>query len=163
MALWMKQNAVIGTRGTTLYSGAAVMKTPTCEPGDPQIADGTEAALYIPEKAKRSSTPKRIRHVISFAFLEVGFIGRIVRVCFAFDLNMPSNGRATRQPQPLGFWAALAVARFPEKAPVVKSLPPKILLLEPALGFFWMPSPGPLPQTREDGGGLLNYYYRKAA
>jgi hypothetical protein len=46
VALWMKQDAVACTaRGTALHAGDAVMKTPTREPGDPQIADGTDAAL----------------------------------------------------------------------------------------------------------------------
>jgi len=75
------------------------MKTPSRDPGDLRIAYGAEATLQIPEKAKCSSTPKRFRHMISFAFLEVGFIGRIVRVGFAFDLDVSLNGRATCKQQ----------------------------------------------------------------
>jgi hypothetical protein len=77
------------------YTGDAIIKTPTRDPGDALLADGAEAGLYIPEKAKRTSTPKRCRHMISFAFLEVGFTSRIVRVGFAFDLNVSLNGSAT--------------------------------------------------------------------
>jgi len=71
------------------------MTTPTRDPGDALLACGAEAGLYIPEKARPTSTPKRCRHMISFAFLEVGFISRIVRVGFAFDLNVSLNGSAT--------------------------------------------------------------------
>ena len=71
------------------------MKTPTRDPGDVLLAYGAEASLYMPEKAKRASAPKRCQHMISFAFLEVGFTGRIVRVGFAFDFNVSLNGRAT--------------------------------------------------------------------
>ena len=71
------------------------MKTPTRDPGDALLAYGAEASLYIPEKAKHTSTPKRCRHMICFAFLEVGFISRIVGVGFAFDLNVSLNGSAT--------------------------------------------------------------------
>ena len=78
VALWMDQNAVIYPRGATQHSGDAVVKTPSRDPGDPEIAYGAEPTLVLPEKAKCSSTPERSRHVIPFAFLEVGFIGRII-------------------------------------------------------------------------------------
>jgi len=45
VALWVKQDAVICTRGTALHTGDAMMKTPSRDPGDPQIAYGAEAAL----------------------------------------------------------------------------------------------------------------------
>jgi len=95
VALWMDQNAVIYPRGATQHSGDAVVKTPSRDPGDPEIAYGAEPTLVLPEKAKCSSTPERSRHVIPFAFLEVGFIGRIIWVGFALDLNVSLNGRAT--------------------------------------------------------------------
>ena len=94
MALWMSQNAVICPLGTTQHAGDAIMETPPRDPGDLGVAYGAEPTLVIPEKAKCSSTPKRFRHVIPFAFLEVGFIGRIVWVSFSFDLNVSLNGRA---------------------------------------------------------------------
>ena len=46
---------------------------------------------------------------------------------------------------------ALVVARLPEEYPVVSSLPFKIFLFEPAWRFLLVSSPGPLPQTSEDG------------
>ena len=151
VALWMKQNAVVGTRGTALHTRDAMMKTPSRDPGDFCIAYGAEATLQIPEKAKCSGTPKRFRHMIPFAFLEVGFILRIVRVGFAFDLNVSYDGRAIRRPQPHFVWCAFLVARFPKESPVIKSLPLKVFLFEPSSRLFWMPSSGPLPQYSEDG------------
>src|SRR5207302_3343721 len=95
----MNQDAVIYTRGTTHHKGDAIMETPTRDSGDVGVAYGAEPTLVMPEKAKCSSTPKRFRHMIPFAFLEVGFIGRVVRVGFALDLNMSLNGRATSEEQ----------------------------------------------------------------
>ena len=62
------------------------MKAPTRDPGDLGVAHGTEPALELPEKAKSPRTPKRFRHMICFAFFEVGFIDG--------NLDVPLNGRA---------------------------------------------------------------------
>jgi len=70
------------------------MKAPTRDPGDFCIAQRAESALFIPEKAKSASTPKRVQHVSPFTFFEVGFVGGIVRVRFAPDLNVPLDGSA---------------------------------------------------------------------
>ena len=71
-----------------------MVKAPTCDPGNSLVAHGTTSSLFIPEKAKSTRTPKRVLHVICFAFLEVGLIGRIVRVGLAFDFEVSFNGRA---------------------------------------------------------------------
>src|SRR5437879_11205306 len=68
----MNQDAVVYTRGTTHHKGDAIMETPTHDSGDVGVAYGAEPTLVMPEKAKCSSTPKRFRHVIPLAFLEVG-------------------------------------------------------------------------------------------
>ena len=150
MALWMNQDAVVYPRGTTHHMGDAIMETPTCDSGDLDIAYGAEPTLVIPEKAKCSSTPKRFRHMIPFAFLEVGFKGRVIRVGFALDLNMSLNGRATSEQQSHFVRYAFVVVRFAEERPVIVSLLLKIFLFEPAGIFLLVPSSGPLPQTDED-------------
>ena len=99
VALWMEQDAVFCTRGTTQYTGDAMIKAPTRDPGDLGVAHGTGPTLELPEKAKCLSTPKRRRHMIRFAFLEVGFVGGVVWVGFAFDLDVSLNGRATGEQQ----------------------------------------------------------------
>ena len=70
------------------------MKAPTCDPGDFCIALCAESTLFIPEIAKRAATSKRVQHVSPFAFFEVGFIGGIVRVRFALDLDVSFDGSA---------------------------------------------------------------------
>jgi hypothetical protein len=72
-----------------------MVKAPTREPGDLNVAHGTGPALELPEKAKSPRTPKRFRHMICFAFFEVGFINGIVRISGALDFDVPVNGRAT--------------------------------------------------------------------
>lgn len=73
------------------------MQAPSGDPGDLEIAHRAEAALVIPEKAKEAGTPKRVLHMICFAFLEVGFIVRIVGVRFASNLDVSLDRDATSQ------------------------------------------------------------------
>ena len=70
------------------------MKAPARDPGDFCIAQRAESALFIPEKAKSASTPKRVQHVSPFTFFKVGFIGGIVWVRFALDLDLSFDGSA---------------------------------------------------------------------
>ena len=70
------------------------MKAPAGNPGDFGIAQCAEPTLFIPEIAKRAATAKRVQHVSPFAFFEVGFVGGIVRVRFALDLDMSFDGSA---------------------------------------------------------------------
>ena len=70
------------------------MKAPARDPGDFCIALRAESTLFIPEIAKSAGTPKRFQHVSPFAFFEVGFIGWIVRVRFAFNLDVSFDGSA---------------------------------------------------------------------
>jgi hypothetical protein len=71
------------------------MNAPARDPGDLGVAHGAEPALKLPEKAKSPRTPKRFRQMVSFAFFEVGLLGRIVGISGALDLDVPLNGRAT--------------------------------------------------------------------
>ena len=95
VALWMEQDAVFCTGGTTQHTRDEIMNTPSRDPGDFCSACRAEPTLQIPEKAKCASTPKRFRHMISFPFLEVHCTGRIVRVGFALDFDVSLNGDAT--------------------------------------------------------------------
>jgi hypothetical protein len=71
------------------------MNAPTRDPGDLGVTHGTVPALEAPEKAKSPRSPKRSRHMVSFAFFEVGFIDGIVGISGTLDLDVPLNGRAT--------------------------------------------------------------------
>ena len=95
MALGMKQNTVLSTGGSTHHARNAIVQAPSRDPGDFCIAHRAEAALFVPEEAKKARTPKRILHMIPFAFLEVGFIVRIVWVRFAFNLDVSLDGSTT--------------------------------------------------------------------
>jgi len=48
--------------------------------------------LFRPEKAKSLGTPERVQHMRTFPIFEVGFVRRIVRVGFAFDLYVSFDG-----------------------------------------------------------------------
>ena len=126
------------------------MKTPACDPGDFCIALRAESTLFIPEIAKSAGTPKRLQHVSPFAFLEVGFIGWIVRVSFAFDLDVSFDGSALGVVQPDFSWPSFVIASFTEEGPVTIPTPVKIFRVEPARAFVRVSSSCPLPQTRED-------------
>ena len=68
------------------------MQSPSRDSGDFGLAYQTETALFMPEIAKNTRASKRVPHVIRFAFLEVGFAGRIVGVRVAFNLDMSLDG-----------------------------------------------------------------------
>ena len=70
------------------------MKAPAGDPGDCCIAQRAESTLFIPEIAKSAGTPKRFQHVSPFPCFEVGFKSWIVRVGFAFNLDVPFDGSA---------------------------------------------------------------------
>ena len=69
-----------------------MVKAPAREPSDFCIAHRAEPALFMPEKAKRTSTPKRVLHMDFFALFEVDFIGRVVGVRVTFDFNVSLDG-----------------------------------------------------------------------
>ena len=98
------------------------MQAPTRDPSDFGIAHSAEPALFMPEKAKRTSTPKRFLHMGSFTLFEVGFIGRVVRVRVTFDFNVSLDGCATGVAQPNLTRPSLAIARFTEEGPVTTTI-----------------------------------------
>jgi hypothetical protein len=77
-----------------------MVKAPARDPSDFGIARRAEATLFIPEKAKCTSAPKRFLHMGCFAFFEVSLIGRVVGVRVSFDFNVSLDGGATGGPQP---------------------------------------------------------------
>ena len=126
------------------------MKAPARDPSDFCITHSAEPALFMPEKAKRTSTPKRFLHMSSFALFEVGFIGRVVGVRVSFDFNVSLEGCATGVAQPNLAWLALVITRFTEEGPVTTTMRHKILLFAPACVLVRVSSSCPSPQTRED-------------
>ena len=92
MALRVKQDAVLSVAQTTHHAGYAVVQAPPRESSDFGIAHRAEAALFRPEKAKKAGAPKRVPHMVPFAFFEVGFVGRIVGIRVASNLDMSTYG-----------------------------------------------------------------------
>ena len=127
------------------------MKAPACDRGDFYVALSAESTLLIPEIAKSAGTPKRFQHVSPFAFFEVGFIGWIIRVSFAFDLDVSFDGSALGVVQPDFIWPSFVIADFTEEGPVTVPTPFKVFRFDPARRLVRVPSSCPLPQTREDG------------
>lgn len=126
------------------------MKAPSSDSSDFCVTHWAESALFTPEIAKSMSTPKRVQHVISLAFLEVGFICGIIRVSFASDFNVPFDGYATSEQQSNFTELPLFVTCFSEEEPVTSPVPLKVFLLEPTQGFIRVSSSCPLPQTVDD-------------
>ena len=127
------------------------MKAPTCDPGDFCIALCAESTLFIPEIAKSAGTPERVQHVSPFAFFEVGFIGWIVRVSFAYNLDVSFDGSALGVVQPDFSRPSFVIASFTEEGPIPVPALVKIFRFDPARAFVRVSSSGPFPQTREDG------------
>ena len=127
-----------------------MVKAPSRDPSDFNIANSAEAALFHPEKAKSLGTPERVQHMRTFPIFEIGFIGRIVRVGFALHFNVPFNGCALGAVQPHLARLSLVIVAFPEETPVVSPTALIVFLSEPGRGLFRMPSPCPPPQTVED-------------
>ena len=115
------------------------MEPPACDPGDSGIAQHAESTLFMPERAKSAGTPKRFQHVSPFPFFEVGFIGWIVRVSFAFDLDVPFDGSALGVVQPDFIWLSFVIAGFTEEGPVTVPALSKIFRFEPARVFVRVP------------------------
>src|ERR1700730_15511631 len=115
------------------------MKTPACDLGDFCMAQRAESTLFIPEIAKSTGTPKRFQHVSPFPFFEVGVIGWIVRVGFAFDLDVPLDGSALGVVQPDFICLSFVIAGFTEEGPVPISTLGKVFGFEPAWTFVRVP------------------------
>jgi hypothetical protein len=111
-ALRMKEDTVFGTARTTHNPGDAVMKAPSGDPSDFGVAHRAESVLFIPEIAKSASTPKCIQHMGTFSIFEVGFIRGIVRVGFAFNLDVSFDGSAFGVVQPDFIWPSFVIAGF---------------------------------------------------
>ena len=132
MALRMKENTVFGTARTTQYPGDAVMQAPAGDPSDFGVAHRAESVLFMPEIAKCASTPERIQHMGPFAIFEVGFIHWVVRVGFAFNLDVSFDGSALGVVQPDLTWPSFVIADFTEEGPVTVPTPRKVFRFEPA-------------------------------
>src|SRR5437667_10886620 len=111
------------------------MKAPACDPGDFCIAQRAESTLFMPEIAKSACTPKRFQHVSLFPFFEVGFIGWIVRVSFAFDLDVAYEGSALGVVLLDVIGTAFVILGVTAGGPVAIRVPVKVFRFDPSLAF----------------------------
>ena len=68
----------------------------------------------------------------TFSIFEVGFIRGIVRVGFAFNLDVSFDGSAFGVVQPGLTWPSFVIAVFTEEGPVTVPTPRKVFRFEPA-------------------------------
>ena len=122
-----------------------MVKVPAGDPGDFCMAHRAEPALFMPEKTKGTSTPKRCLHMGAFALFEVGFIGRVVGVRVPFDFNVSLDGGAMGVVQPNLTGLPLVITRFTEEGPVMTTMQRKVLLLAPARVLVRVSSSSPSP------------------
>lgn len=108
-----------------------MVKAPARDPSDLCITHGAEPALFVPEKTKCTSTPKRFLNRGSFALFEVGFISRVVGVHVTFDFNVSFDGCAIGMPQPDRAGLCMVIPRFAEEGPVPTTTWRKVLLSAP--------------------------------
>jgi len=114
-----------------------MVQAPSCNPRNWCIADRAEPALFVPDIAKGTSAPKCCPHMISFAVLEVGFVGRVVGISFAFNLDVSLDGRAFGGVQPDSVGLSLIITGFAKEGPVTILTAPKVFRFEPVWIFFW--------------------------
>jgi hypothetical protein len=111
-------------------------------------------ACTFQRKRSATSTPKRCRHMISFAFLEVRFTSRIVRVGFASDLNVSLNGLDSLRHStctcrfPERLWNRLATNREDHRRSKGSSL---ATLKRLAISVFWVEVLPFLPKSERNG------------
>ena len=123
------------------------MEPPACDPGDSLYGTACRVHVVHARESEECGYPKRFQHVSRFAFFEVGFLGWIVRVGFALDLDMPLDGSALGVVQPDFIGLSIVIAGFTEEGPVPMPALGKVFRFEPARAFVRVPSSCPLPQT----------------
>jgi hypothetical protein len=85
------------------------MKAPSGETGDSGLTHRAETVLFVPEKAKKTGASKRIPHMIRFTLFEIGFIGRIVGVRVASNLDMSTYGSVAGRQEPYLEWSSVVI------------------------------------------------------
>ena len=121
------------------------MQTPARNPGDSDVTNRAETALFPPEKAKDTGTPKRFSHVSFFAFLEVGLIGGVVgiRVSLYFDMSLDGCAVGAKKSDVPALPSV--IQHFTEKGPIMAVVVSKVFLFAPARSLSWVPSSRPSP------------------
>ena len=106
------------------------MKTPAGDPGD-FVLHSVQSPRCSYQRKRRVRIPRNVRHE-PLAVFEVGFIGWIVRVRFAFNLDVSFDGSALGVVQPDFSRPSFVIASFIEEGPHTIPTPLKVFQFDPA-------------------------------
>ena len=148
----VEEDKIVHAVLTAFRSPDDVMTVPSLDLGDRLGADGTDAPLFLPEMEQLPFPGEVGLHLDAKALFEVDLPGGIVWIGSCFNLSMPFDRHLRRREEPDWSGLALLVAVFPGEDPPAIALRAEVLILDPGLVLFGMPSPCPLPQDLEDGG-----------
>ncbi len=87
--------------------------------------------MLVPDIAKHTSAPKCLPHMKPFSCFKVGFKSRIVRVSFAFYLDVAFDGGAVGVVQPYFVQLSFIITGFAKEAPIAGPTLLKVFLFEP--------------------------------
>lgn len=143
----MQEHPVVRRIAATVGPPDDVMVMPSRQSGHLLVTKRAETVLLFPEVQQLPSSFEIVCHLHAQAFLEVHFPLGVIRICRASDLYLPLH-RHISCAQEFQF----VVCLLPEENPMASVPGAEVPLRHPAFGPGWMPSFGPRPQHREDGG-----------
>ena len=147
MTVRMQEHPIVRRIAATVGSPDGVMVMPSRQSGHFLVTNRAETVLLFPEVQQLPSSFEIVCHLHAQAFLEVHFPLGGIRIGRASDLHMPLNRHVSCSKE-----FQFVVCLLPEENPMSSVPGAEVLLRHPAFGLCWMPSFGPRPQPREDGG-----------
>jgi hypothetical protein len=152
VAVGMQKDTVVRGILAPMHAPDDVMVVPSCESGDLLVANRTETVLLFPQVQQLPATFEGVCHLHAEALFEVHFPLGVIRVCCAFDFDMPLNGHVTCTKEREFVGLPLVTRVCPYEGPLSSVMRAKVLLRHPSARLLWVPPRGPRPQTLEDGG-----------
>ena len=89
MTVRMQEHPIVRRIAATVGSPDGVMVMPSRQSGHFLVTKRAETVLLVPEGQQLPSSFEIVCHLHAQAFLEVHFPLGVVRVCCAFDFDMP--------------------------------------------------------------------------
>jgi hypothetical protein len=151
VAVGVQEDTVVRCIPAPMRAPDNVMVVPSCESGDLLVANRTETVLVFPQVQQLPAAFEGVCHLHAEAFFEVHFPLRVVRVCCAFDFDMPLNGHVTCTKERECVGLPLVTRACPHEGPLASVMRAKVFLRHPSARLFWMSPCGPGPPTPEDG------------
>ena len=151
VAVGVQKDTVVRGILAPMHAPDNVMVVPSCESGDLLVANRTETVLVFPQVQQLPATFEGVCHLHAEAFFEVHFPLGVIRVCCAFNFDMPLNGHVTCTTEREFIGLPLVTRACPHEGPLSSLVRAKIFLRHPAARLLRVPPCGPGPQTLEDG------------